>query len=129
LPDVFERTDIYLHVPAGAIPKDGPSAGIAIVVAIASVLSDRPARHNIGMTGKSPSADGSCPLEAGILEFRNKKQRSSINICIHWPKEDDFQGGVGLVFHYTRHVEEILILDINSTINVGNITGIEQPLT
>jgi ATP-dependent Lon protease len=51
-PDVFERTDVHLHVPAGAIPKDGPSAGVAMVVAIASVLSDRPARHNIGMTGE-----------------------------------------------------------------------------
>jgi ATP-dependent Lon protease len=51
-PDVFERTDIHLHVPAGAIPKDGPSAGVAMVVAIASVLSERPARHNIGMTGE-----------------------------------------------------------------------------
>jgi ATP-dependent Lon protease len=51
-PDVFERTDLHLHVPAGAIPKDGPSAGVAMVVAIASVLSERPARHNIGMTGE-----------------------------------------------------------------------------
>jgi ATP-dependent Lon protease len=51
-PDVFERTDVHLHVPAGAIPKDGPSAGVAMVVAIASVLSGRPARHNIGMTGE-----------------------------------------------------------------------------
>jgi ATP-dependent Lon protease len=51
-PDLFERTDVHLHVPAGAIPKDGPSAGVAMVVAIASVLSERPARHNIGMTGE-----------------------------------------------------------------------------
>ena len=51
-PDVFERTDIHLHVPAGAIPKDGPSAGVAMVVAIASVLSERPARHDIAMTGE-----------------------------------------------------------------------------
>jgi ATP-dependent Lon protease len=51
-PDLFERTDVHLHVPAGAIPKDGPSAGVAMVVAIASALSERPARHNIGMTGE-----------------------------------------------------------------------------
>jgi ATP-dependent Lon protease len=51
-PDVFERTDIHLHVPAGAIPKDGPSAGIAMVVAIASVLSGHPADHKVGMTGE-----------------------------------------------------------------------------
>jgi ATP-dependent Lon protease len=51
-PDLFERTDVHLHVPAGAIPKDGPSAGVAMVVAIASVLSDCPARPDIGMTGE-----------------------------------------------------------------------------
>jgi ATP-dependent Lon protease len=51
-PDVFERTDIHLHVPAGAIPKDGPSAGVAMVVAIASVLSGHPVRHDVGMTGE-----------------------------------------------------------------------------
>jgi ATP-dependent Lon protease len=51
-PEVFERTDIHLHVPAGAIPKDGPSAGVAMVVAIASVLSGHPACHEVGMTGE-----------------------------------------------------------------------------
>jgi ATP-dependent Lon protease len=51
-PEVFERTDIHLHVPAGAIPKDGPSAGIAMVVAIASVLSGHPACYKVGMTGE-----------------------------------------------------------------------------
>lgn len=51
-PDVFERTDIHVHVPAGAIPKDGPSAGVAMVVAIASVLSGHPAHHEVGMTGE-----------------------------------------------------------------------------
>src|SRR5688500_5990022 len=48
-PDVFERTDVHLHVPVGAIPKGGPSAGVAMVVAITSVLSERPAHHNDAM--------------------------------------------------------------------------------
>jgi ATP-dependent Lon protease len=51
-PDVFERTDLHLHVPAGAIPKDGPSAGVAMVTAIASLLSGCPVRHDVGMTGE-----------------------------------------------------------------------------
>ena len=48
----FETTDVHLHVPAGAIPKDGPSAGIAMVMALASLYSDRPVRGNVGMTGE-----------------------------------------------------------------------------
>jgi ATP-dependent Lon protease len=48
----FEKTEIHLHVPAGAIPKDGPSAGIAMVTAIASLFSGRPVRGDIGMTGE-----------------------------------------------------------------------------
>lgn len=50
--DEFEKTDLHLHVPAGATPKDGPSAGIAMVTAIASLYSDRPVRGNVGMTGE-----------------------------------------------------------------------------
>ena len=48
----FEGTDVHIHVPAGAIPKDGPSAGIAMIMAIASLFSKRPVRSNVGMTGE-----------------------------------------------------------------------------
>lgn len=49
---IFDDTDIHIHVPAGGIPKDGPSAGIAMVTAIVSLLSDRPAFRNVAMTGE-----------------------------------------------------------------------------
>ncbi len=51
-PDSFDSMDIHLHVPAGATPKDGPSAGVAMVTAIASLLTGRPARADVAMTGE-----------------------------------------------------------------------------
>jgi len=50
--DAFKDTDIHIHVPAGAVPKDGPSAGVAIFTAIASLFSNRPARADVAMTGE-----------------------------------------------------------------------------
>jgi ATP-dependent Lon protease len=50
--DLFAQTDLHLHVPAGAIPKDGPSAAAAMVTAMVSLLTARPVRHDVGMTGE-----------------------------------------------------------------------------
>jgi len=49
---VFDATDVHLHVPAGAIPKDGPSAGVAMVLSMASLFSGRTVRGDVGMTGE-----------------------------------------------------------------------------
>lgn len=51
-PQIFDKTEVHLHVPAGAIPKDGPSAGITMVMALASLFSGRPVRGDVGMTGE-----------------------------------------------------------------------------
>jgi ATP-dependent Lon protease len=51
-PDLFRKTDVHLHVPSGAVPKDGPSAGVAMVMAIASLFSGRPVSGHTGMTGE-----------------------------------------------------------------------------
>ena len=50
--EAFTQSDVHLHVPAGAVPKDGPSAGITIAAALASLLCRRPARHDVAMTGE-----------------------------------------------------------------------------
>jgi ATP-dependent Lon protease len=51
-PDFFRKHDIHIHVPAGAIPKDGPSAGVAMITALVSLLADRPMRPAVAMTGE-----------------------------------------------------------------------------
>ena len=52
LGDSLEKTDIHVHVPAGATPKDGPSAGVAMYLALVSLLTGKPIRHDVAMTGE-----------------------------------------------------------------------------
>ena len=51
-PSVFEKSDLHVHVPAGALPKDGPSAGVAMVLALTSLFSAKPVRGDVGITGE-----------------------------------------------------------------------------
>ena len=67
-PAVFDDHEFHVHVPAGAIPKDGPSAGIAMTTAIASLLTGRPVKHTVGMTGE-------VTLQGRVLPIGGLKQK------------------------------------------------------
>jgi ATP-dependent Lon protease len=68
-PDAFENREFHVHVPAGAIPKDGPSAGVTMVTALASLLSGRPVKHTVGMTGE-------VTLQGRVLPIGGLKQKA-----------------------------------------------------
>jgi ATP-dependent Lon protease len=67
-PHAFDKREFHVHVPAGAIPKDGPSAGVTMTTALASLLSGRPVKHTVGMTGE-------VTLQGRVLPIGGLKQK------------------------------------------------------
>jgi ATP-dependent Lon protease len=75
--DWFAEHDIHIHVPAGAVPKDGPSAGVAMTVALASLISGRPVRNDVAMTGEVTLTGQVLPI-GGLKEKSLAAQRAGI---------------------------------------------------
>jgi ATP-dependent Lon protease len=113
--EVFDDKAFHVHVPAGAIPKDGPSAGITMTTALASLLSGRPVRHTVGMTGE-------VTLQGRVLPIGGLKQKvlaahaaGLTDVIIperNRPDLDDVPADVreAMRFHPVLSVDEVLEL-------------------
>ena len=121
-PAAFEKLDVHIHVPAGAVPKDGPSAGVAMFIALASLFSDQPVRNQVAMTGEISLRGLVMPvggikekvlaaLAAGIktvmLPARNRKDLEEVHA----------QAKAQLEFIFLDNVEEAL----QGALDVGQV--------
>ena len=109
----FENFDIHLHVPEGATPKDGPSAGITMATALISAFSKHKVRRNVAMTGEITLRGKVMPV-GGIKEKILAAKRSGIKEIILSAKNkrdiDEIEKHYlkGLIFHYVDSVDEVL---------------------
>lgn len=127
-PDRFDR-EFHLHVPAGAIPKDGPSAGIAMTTALVSLLTGRPVKHTVGMTGEVTLQGRVLPIgglkqkalaahAAGltevILPFRNKADLDEV--------PEDVREAMS--FHPVSSVEEVIDLALEPAGKAADVAAL-----
>jgi ATP-dependent Lon protease len=115
-PNFYKDAEIHLHVPSGAIPKDGPSAGVTMVTALASELTGRPVRGDIAMTGEITLSGRVLPV-GGIKEKVLAARRHGITEVI-LPRQNEKNINEDLTdelrreltIHYVQHMEEVLAL-------------------
>lgn len=111
--DIFENWNIHIHVPEGAIPKDGPSAGITMVTSLASALTRRKVKDRLAMTGEITLRGKVLPV-GGIKEKILAAKRAGIQeivLCAENKKDIDNIPAIylkGLTFHYVTDIEQVL---------------------
>ena len=111
--DIFEKWNLHIHVPEGAIPKDGPSAGITMVTSIASSFTQRKVKANLAMTGEITLRGRVLPV-GGIKEKILAAKRAGIKeiiLCEDNRKDiNEIQPDYlkGLTFHYVRNISDVL---------------------
>ena len=110
---VFESYDLHVHVPAGAVPKDGPSAGITMLTSLASIFTQRKVRNKLAMTGEITLRGKVLPV-GGIKEKMLAAKRAGIKeiiLCKRNKKDIDEMNEryvKGLSFHFVESVDEVL---------------------
>jgi len=112
---LFDKTDVHIHVPGGAIPKDGPSAGVAMAVALVSVFADRPLKPFVAMTGEISLRGQVLPV-GGIKEKVLAARRAHIKTVILPKRNEKDMAEVpddaksGLTFRFVEKVDEVIAL-------------------
>jgi ATP-dependent Lon protease len=125
-PDLFKTSDIHIHVPAGAIPKDGPSAGITMATALLSMLTDRKVRPNLAMTGEITLTGQVLPV-GGIKEKVLAAKRSGVREVI-LPVENEVNVKEDLKreqidemdIHFVKEMDEVVELALEER-SVGSL--------
>lgn len=118
-PKFVETTDVHIHVPEGAVPKDGPSAGITIVTALVSALTNRPIKRDVGMTGEVTLKGKVLPI-GGLKEKSLSAHRAGVTmIIIPADNEKDLEDipeeiRETLTFKPVRNVKEVLDLALEA---------------
>ncbi|KPL72978.1 peptidase [Leptolinea tardivitalis] len=116
-PQFFQKEDIHLHVPAGATPKDGPSAGVTMTTALISLLTDRPIRADLGMTGEITLRGQILPV-GGIKEKMLAAHRAGLKTIIlpklNEPDLDDIPQEIrkDMEFHLVEHMDDVIKIAI-----------------
>jgi ATP-dependent Lon protease len=118
-PDFFDKSDIHVHVPAGAIPKDGPSAGVTIAASLASLLTGRACRPEVAMTGEITLRGKVLPV-GGIKEKVLAARRAGIKTIIMPRRNERDLEDIPeelrreLTMHFVDTVDEVLALALRS---------------